>query len=953
MPPARKRGQLPPEAVAALIAATQRQNLVPEDDELLGGNEGERRANSSIFGDLFDVLSRPARASAGAAFAATDNDPNTDVISGLLQGLSGKSDKSYSDVIKNVAPGLPGPARAIAGFAGDVLLDPLTYVGVKNVKGTSVAKGRVQAVKKLSEAGEEVNDFTVENLARRLAMEDPSHSYVQFAGKKISPDFKQPSAIGNALKDKVLGDEGERKLAAKLYSRQAELPFGLADTSRVYEAHNAGYFEKHNKHLGELFGRLDSGQSRQVMLGLEKGLNLSDFKLTPADKAFGPGLVTLEDYKKVAQKELKRYFDEEMKLGLYKPEQYNPNYVLKYFRKGVPETKPGLPAGARTRRGDRVSTAQNMKEVFDLEGAEQAGLDPLLDVGEMMQMRAAKHYRTVGRQAFVRKAIEEFGVDATKANQAFLNQGGEKKWQKASIGLNAAVKDADDLKDKYLPHSILKALNQTEEVLKDGQIGGEFVRWFDKTMNVWKKFNTSYNPGYHIRNSMSDGIINYMDGVTNPSLYERSFRTLRSVGKAEAEDILEGVPSPVGKDFGIVNVGKHNKLTPLQLWDLYLRGGSKAGYITSEISPSFNPDMAEGLAKHLDKGKKKLGGAAQAFDDTISGWSDKREDAFRLAHHIKAMEDNLPKNRQATPAELERATLEAGKRVRKFNIDYGQLSTFERNTMRRIFPFYGWMRRNLPLQVELLFTKPGYMATYPKGQDLLQGLLGADNGEGDWMVPKWIRDLAPTRLALADNEKNTALGKFIKKISGAGEGEGVFLNLASTMTPIGDLETILGPVARGIETGSPMEAVKGAFHKGVNMATPVIKAPYELATGNSTFTGRPIEETGGWANWLASQLGPSRTAANVLSGRPHSAVSFLAGIGPQPVTSERQAGEFRRREDVLQARVNQEQAAGMARLGIEDPTNDMLNKYKNLDIAKMQRYMKNTRRIIEGMNGVQ
>ena len=541
-----KRGQLSPEVVAALIQATQRQKLVPEGDELLGGHEGESQASSSIFRDVFDIISRPARASAGAAFAATDNDPNTDVIGGLLQGLRGKTSHSYSDVINNIAPGLPGPVKAIGGFAGDVLLDPLTYTGIKNVKGTSLAEGRIRAVQELTKLGEAVTEETVENQARKIAALDPSHSYIQFMGKKVSPEVTQPAAVGNAIKDKIVGDEGNRRLGAKMFSRKSELPFGMADMSRVYEAQNAGYFGKHNEALKEFFSPLTPEESRSVMIALEKGEDLSDRGLIRPE-AVRPGLTTLEDYKKFAQKTLKQFFDDEAKIGLYQPDQYDPNYVVKYFRKGVPESMPGLPAGARTPAGGRVDTAQALKKIYSLEEAERQGFDPLLDIGEMMQLRAAKHYRTIGRQAFVRDAIEKFGVEATDANRAFLNKGGEKKWQPAGVGLNAAVAQADDLKNKFLPDPILRALNGTEEILKDGQIGSEAIRWFDKTMNVWKKFNTSYNPGYHIRNSMSDGIINYMDGVHNPTLYDRAGRTLRSVGQAEADDILGRAHSPVGK----------------------------------------------------------------------------------------------------------------------------------------------------------------------------------------------------------------------------------------------------------------------------------------------------------------------------------------------------------------------------------------------------------------------
>ncbi len=957
---------LSPDAVRQLIARTANLGLIDEDDELLGGNEGERRANSSAFGDIFGFLARPSRAIAGGVNAAVDEDPRTNVGSSVLAGLLGRETNTFSDVLGNL--GVDNKyARSIGGFGLDVLADPLTYVGVKSIKGVSKAEARMRAVQELSKKGDELTEDAVSRTANTLAQLDPGHTYVSFAGKRVSPNFETPNLVGRAAKEKIIGGEDQRRFLARSLSRRSELPFGMADSARVYEAENTGKFMLHDKAVRQTFSPLTPDEQRQVTHAIESGTDLGDQPIVRKDKAVN-GMTTLGEYQGVAQRLLKQYFDDEAGIGLYKAEQYNPNYVYKYFRKGLAPTKPGLPAAAtaRGRAGNEASKIEILaraqeqgvegQQLLDtlvagdpkkmtLEQARNLGLDPVEEIGEMLGLRSAKHYRTIGRQSFVRDAVENFGVKLNSGNRNFLI---DNKYRPAKEYLAAPVAQAEDIADLYIPDHIAKAINGTESVLRDGQIGAEWMKWYDKIVGGWKSLNTMYNPGYHMRNAFSDSIINYMDGVHNPSLYGRAWRTMTGARTVDAADIL-GLPTEVSKAVGHIKVGR-NQLTADDVWKLYLQGGSKTGFITSELGPSLDDAMKEGWARAADKTQMGVRGAANWIQGGVDTIATGREDFFRLAHHIKAMEDNLPKNRVATPEELAAASKAAGERVRKYNIDYGMLSTAEKNIVRRVIPFYGWMRRNLPLQVELMFTKPGYMAAYAKGQDLMQGVLGTDNGEGDYMIPKWIRDSLPVRTALADNEKNTFLGKLVKKMAGAGEGEPVFLPLTTSMTPMGDLANIVDPIAKGREEGVG-QGILEAAKIGVNMATPVAKIPVEAATQRSLYTGKEISKSpGGWKGWLMNQVGPTRAGSRAVSGDERFLTSWTTGLNLQPVTGARQAGEYRRREDVLDSRIRRAKMRGLAARGIEDPTEKQYDRFRNPDIRRMQKYKKNTLRIIGSIN---
>lgn len=73
------------------------------------------------------------------------------------------------------------------------------------------------------------------------------------------------------------------------------------------------------------------------------------------------------------------------------------------------------------------------------------------------------------------------------------------------------------------------------------------------------------------------------------------------------------------------------------------------------------------------------------------------EDNAKLTHFITKM-------RQGASPE------EAMWSVKKYLFDYADLTTFERDVMKQVIPFYTWMRKNIPLQFQAIMNNPGRYA---------------------------------------------------------------------------------------------------------------------------------------------------------------------------------------------------------------------------------------------------
>lgn len=91
------------------------------------------------FDQALDLLMRPGHTITGAVHSFTRGE---NPLEGAWQGLTRQKSVGYGDILKEqgVPEGLP---RSIAGFAGDVALDPLSYVGVGPVgkAGSLAVKG--------------------------------------------------------------------------------------------------------------------------------------------------------------------------------------------------------------------------------------------------------------------------------------------------------------------------------------------------------------------------------------------------------------------------------------------------------------------------------------------------------------------------------------------------------------------------------------------------------------------------------------------------------------------------------------------------------------------------------------------------------------------------------------------------------------------------------------------
>jgi hypothetical protein len=338
---------------------------------------------------------------------------------------------------------------------------------------------------------------------------------------------------------------------------------------------------------------------------------------------------------------------------------------------------------------------------------------------------------------------------------------------------------------------------------------------FDKALSKWKAAVTIYVPSHHIRNMIGDLYFNWLAGVNGSGVYSTALSVMRAQkGRYEGLEEISQLtdPNAVRKLMSGGSITPAGKRTAFTMKNgthvsndmVYVSAFQQGILPTTRVLEDIPDDAISGLDRF-----RPLGGRAQKVAHSIS---EGRDHYVRLAHFIDAV--------KKSPKSFEQAVEDAAAVVRKWHPDGMDLTKFERNTVRRLFPFYSWTRKAFPLIVESLVATPGKVMAIPKAQYMLANMMGIQTGPMsdpfpyDQLFPDWIRE------------------KGIAPIIG---GPGSY--------------TVVNP-------GNPtMDLISQANHPGrmaMGLLNPAARIPIEGATGTDTQTGAPINITD--PDYIAKQL---------------------------------------------------------------------------------------------------
>jgi hypothetical protein len=272
--------------------------------------------------------------------------------------------------------------------------------------------------------------------------------------------------------------------------------------------------------------------------------------------------------------------------------------------------------------------------------------------------------------------------------------------------------------------------------LRDESLMNPYMDMYDAMTNTFKSNVTTVWPGFHFRNFMSGAFQNALNDIFDPTIkgpmkFIRPYRDSASVLVGDTVEGLEKVPAlrKLGDETTAEQATEElRKLafrygvfdSPGQHRELYGIAGPTASI------PGMKEMEGDTLAKRLlsyiktnaasTRGRAPAGEIGGKTDNinplkVAGGFGAGETDEFVLARYGRPAGDLIEGTHRlgAFMSLLKQgyAPAEASKRVRMLHVDYSDLTSTERNVIRRIFPFYSFSKGMSKYLANELVTRPG------------------------------------------------------------------------------------------------------------------------------------------------------------------------------------------------------------------------------------------------------
>lgn len=318
------------------------------------------------------------------------------------------------------------------------------------------------------------------------------------------------------------------------------------------------------------------------------------------------------------------------------------------------------------------------------------------DPAVIQTLRGIRHRKSMAAADLLDSTTARFGEDIEKLR---VNHKLPKTATEEEVLSAAGLTDYRQLSTARLkeltgghvfPAQIAERLETHYDKLLDIDYTNVFLKGLDKAQSWWKAFTLGIFPSYHIRN-MAGNMWN------NFATSERNLLDPREAWKhwntyALATDVQRGKSGAITTE-----AGEQISLDQIRDWMDEL-GVHNRGLVSHEVETAIESQV---------KGGVWTGNPASLF-----GLLSKEGKLVAAGHKIGVpAENNARIAKFIEELQLGKDHIAAAEAVKKALFDYGDLTKFETNVMRRVMPFYTWSRKNIPLQVEQMVKHPGrYMA---------------------------------------------------------------------------------------------------------------------------------------------------------------------------------------------------------------------------------------------------
>lgn len=421
-----------------------------------------------------------------------------------------------------------------------------------------------------------------------------------------------------------------------------------------------------------------------------------------------------------------------------------------------------------------------------------------------------------------RKTGSASAVVKANLKQAIAKATGEQDWTKVNLNRYA------------LPEEVFNRLIRLNDFYNSPRAQESIVKFFDSISTLFKGFALAF-PATKVRDMYSNAFLLTLEAGNVTDVY-KGLQAAKAVVGGRMDDAVAMLKELPGYNLAdaaaiqqkfVEDVSRTGILESLASSDLVT---SNQTGIMNHLVPGSQPmSKMDAIRELIPDGSRSLGQmvsdqfqfrgirlpfqTAAAYEtrnallNAAQKFSDYTDTVARLGGMIALM-------RQGISPEV------AAKRITSALVDYSSLTSFERQTLRRIFPWWAYTSRIGKYVVGQLMENPGggYAQT-------IRTLTTSQASDEETYVPEALRqqfafripDAIKPYLGIDPNSPNTT---FLTDIDIPG---------IDTLSLLG-----LAPTAYG--------TVQSTAYNLAQQANPFIKSAMELATGEDTFSRRPLEQ---------------------------------------------------------------------------------------------------------------
>lgn len=356
-------------------------------------------------------------------------------------------------------------------------------------------------------------------------------------------------------------------------------------------------------------------------------------------------------------------------------------------------------------------------------------------------------------------------------------------------------------------HRAYDTLKQFENAYRDLP---ELIKGYDRVVNEWKGLNL-ITPTFHINNffgNMTNSYLVGMDLMSQQKYLTESMTSLRSYDNILKE--VDGlIRTGLKRDEALNQLSKANRATYDTLYYYFSDGVSMKMAGVRDLQ-GFTQTLQQG-------GQKNLYRQLTTANFNIAENADELQ---RFALYKWAYEKELAKLGGATSDAIRlKARSVASDKVFESLFDYSNFTGFEKDIMKRVIPFYTFMKNNFAFQAQNILKNPKQYGRLTRAYNYYVEDIAGINKED---MPEYARDNMWLPIPITVNRGDTETITFLKA---------------------------------NLPPAEFAELIESRFARGISSLTVPLKLPIELALNRDLFTGAEIKDFPGQKDQMEAGTG--------------------------------------------------------------------------------------------------